>query len=121
MNMGAVDTHTMKADSLDSCLTLVADRRRRRLLNHLRHNGNGEASIDDLIDLLYQAETNHADGLQMSRDNLAIQLHHTHLPMLTDHGVVEHDHERGTITYRPDEPIMTVLDGLPEEPALANP
>ena len=111
----------MNGDSLDACLTLVADRRRRRLLEHLRHNGNGEVQLDDLVDHLYEAEPAAADDRQMSRDQLAIQLFHIHLPKLADHGVVEHDHERGTIEYRPDEQIEAVLDGLPEEPSLANP
>jgi len=110
----------MNGDSLDASLTLVADRHRRRLLEHLRHNGNGEVQIDDLVDHLSQAEPA-ADGRQMSRDQLAIQLTHVHLPKLADHGVIEHDHERGTIEYRPDEQIEAVLEGLPEEPSLANP
>ena len=111
----------MNANSLDACLTLVADRRRRRLLEHLRHDGNGESRIDDLVDRLYQAEPATADGRQMSQDQLATQLYHSHLPKLADHGVIEHDRERGTIEYRPDEQIEAVLDGLPKEPSLANP
>ena len=111
----------MNGDSLDACLTLVADRHRRRLLEHLQHNGNGEVRIDDLVDQLYQAEQAAADDRQVSRDQLAIQLNHSHLPKLADHGVIEHDHERGTIAYRPDEQIEAVLEGLPEEPSLTNP
>jgi len=111
----------MNGNSLDACLTLVADRRRRRLLEHLQHNGNGEVRIDDLVDQLYRAESAAADDRQMSRDQLAIQLNHSHLPKLADHGVIEHDHERGTIKYRPDDQIEAVLDGLPEEPSLASP
>jgi len=111
----------MNANGLDACLTLVADRRRRKLLEHLRHNGNGEVQIDDLVDQLYQVESAATDDRQMSQDQLATQLHHSHLPKLADHGVIEHDRERGTIEYRPDEQIEAVLDGLPKEPSLANP
>jgi hypothetical protein len=111
----------MNGDNLDACLTLVADRHRRRLLKHLRHNGNAEVQINDLVDQLYQAELAAADDRQMSRDQLAIQLNHSHLPKLADHGVIEHDHERETIEYRPDEQIEAVLEGIPEEPSLANP
>jgi len=111
----------MNANSLDACLTLVADRRRRKLLEHLRHNGNGEVQIDDFVDQLYQVESAATDDRQMSQDQLATQLHHSHLPKLADYGVIEHDRERGTIEYRPDEQIEAVLDGLPKEPSLANP
>ena len=111
----------MNGDSLSTCLALVANQRRRRLLEHLRHNGNSEVQIDDLVDRLYQAGSAAADDRQMSRDELAIQLHHSHLPKLADHGVVEHHHERGIVEYQADEQIESVLDGLPEEPSLANP
>jgi len=111
----------MNPGSLDACLALVADRRRRRLLEHLRHNGNGAVRIDDLVDRLYRAEAAAADDRQVSRNQLAIDLNHAHLPKLADHGIVEHDHDRGRIEYRPDEQIEAVLDGLPEEPSLINP
>ena len=111
----------MNDDSLDACLELVADRRRRRLIEHLRHNGNGETPIDDLIDQLHQAEPDIADERQMNRDQLAIQFTHCHLPKLADHGIIEHDPDHGTIEYRPDEQFEAVLDGVPEEPSLANP
>ena len=111
----------MNANSLDACLTLVSDRHRRRLLDYLQHNGNGEVQIDDLVDQLYQVESAATDDRQMSQDQLATQLYHSHLPKLADHGVIEHDDERGTVEYRPDEQIEAVLDGLPTEPSLANP
>ena len=111
----------MSGDSLDSCLRLVADRRRRRVLEHLRHDDGGDVRIDDLVDQLYRAEPATADDRQASRDQLAIRLYHTHLPKLADHGVVELDPERGTIAYRPDERIEAVLDELPVEPTFVNP
>ncbi len=111
----------MNSDSLDSSLILVANQRRRRLINHLRHNGNEEVRIDHLVDQLHQAEPASADDREKSRDQLAIQLNHVHLPKLADHGVIDHDHERGTIEYQPDEQIEAVLDGLPEEPSVTNP
>ena len=111
----------MNNDSFDACLALVADRRRRRLLEQLRHNGNGEMPIDDLVDQLHQADTDFAGERQMNRNQLTVELHHCHLPKLSDHGIIEHDQDRGTIEYRPDEQIEAVLDGLPEEPSLTNP
>jgi hypothetical protein len=110
----------MNGDSLNACLALVADQRRRRLLKHLQHNGNSKVQVDDLVDRLYQAGTAEADDRQMSRDELATQLHHSHLPKLTDFGVIEHDHDCGTIEYRPDKQIEAVLNGLSEEPSLAD-
>ena len=110
----------MNGDSLDSSLTLVANQHRRRLINHLRHNGNTEVRIDELVDQLHQASPIAADDRQKSRNQFAIQLNHTHLPKLAENGVIEHNHERGTIEYQPDTQIEAVLDGLPEEPSVVN-
>jgi spore cortex formation protein SpoVR/YcgB (stage V sporulation) len=107
----------MNETTLDRCLALVADRRRRRLLEHLQHTG--EVQIDDLVDRLYQAEAA-ADDRQTSRKQLAVHLNHTHLPKLAEYGVVDHDHDRGTVEYRPDAQIEAVLNGLPEEPSPAS-
>jgi DNA-binding transcriptional ArsR family regulator len=118
---GVPEWNIMNGDSLDACLGLVADRHRRRLLEHIRHEGDGEVRIDHLVDHLSRAEPAAAGDRRPSRDQLAIQLNHVHLPKLADHGVVEHDRERGTIEYRPDEQLEAVLDGLPEELSFANP
>ena len=77
--------------------------------------------VDDLVDRLHQAGPGGADARRMDRDRLAIQLNHCHLPKLADHGIVEHDRDRGTTEYRPDEQIEAVLDELPEEPSLTDP
>ena len=111
----------MNDDSFDACLALVANRRRRRLLEQLRHTENGEMPIDDLVDQLHQADPDFAGERQMDRNQLTVELNHCHLPKLSDHGIVEHDQDRGTIEYRPDEQTEAVLDGLPEEPSLTNP
>lgn len=116
--MGVIASNTMNGDSLDTCLALVTDQRRRRLLEHLRHNGNSEVQIDELVERLYQAGPATADDGQMSRDQLAIQIHHAHLPKLANHGVIKHHRERGTVEYQVDTQIESVLDGLPEEPSL---
>ena len=110
----------MNDDGFDACLALVADRRRRRLIEHLRHDSNEEIRIDDLIDQLQQAEPDIAGERQMNREQLAIQVIHYHLPKLADHGIVERDPDHGTIEYRPDEQVEAMLDGLPEEPSLTN-
>lgn len=111
----------MNDDSLDVCLALVADSRRRRLIEHLRHDRTGETPIDELLDRLHRAERDTDDERRMNRDQLAVRLNHCHLPKLVDHGVVDHDPDRETIEYRPDERMEAVLDGLPEEPSLTNP
>lgn len=111
---------TMTEHSLDALLQLVADRRRRLAIRHLRHEANGKTTIDDLVDQLYNGGSD-ADDRPPDRKQLAIQLCHAHLPKLADHGVVEFDPENGAIWYQPDEQVETVLDSLPDELSIASP
>lgn len=110
----------MTTNGLDACLGLVADRCRREIINQLRHNGNGQTTIDDLVDRLNQGKQAAGKGRSPDRDALAIQIYHTHLPKLADFGVVDYEPERGTVHYQPDEQVEAVLDSLPEEVAAAN-
>lgn len=109
----------MDSDCLDNRLQLVADRDRRMLLHALRHEANGKAQIDDLVDQLL--EDGPATEPPSDRSQLTTQLYHAHLPKLADHGVVEYDHEEGTIEYQPDGQLEAVLASLPDEMPAASP
>ena len=110
----------MTGRSLDTLLRLVTDRRRRQAIHHLRHEPNGKTTIDGLVDRLHNGGLD-ADDQPTDREQLAIQLYHTHLPKLVDHGVVEFEPKNGAIRYQPDEQFETVLDSLPGEPSLTSP
>jgi hypothetical protein len=107
--------------NLDACLRLVADRHRRRVIQHLRQQADRATTLDDLVDQMHGRASDAKDGPPQDREALAIQLHHTHLPQLADHGVVEFEHTTGAVRYQPDEQVETVLDSLPEEVSLPNP
>ena len=111
---------TMTERSFDAFLQLMANRRRRQAIHHLRHEANGNTTIDDLVDRLHNGGSD-ANDLPTDREQLAVQLYHAHLPKLADHGVVEFEPENGAIRYRPDEQFETVLDSLPDELSLARP
>ncbi|WP_425604187.1 DUF7344 domain-containing protein [Halobellus salinisoli] len=110
----------MTERSLDTVLQLVADRHRRQTIHHLRHEANGKATIDEVVDRLHNGRSD-ADGQTIDREQLAVQLCHAHLPKLADHGVVEFDPENRTVRYRPDDQFETILDVLPDEQPLASP
>jgi hypothetical protein len=103
----------MSNDSLDTILKLVANRHRRQILAYVRHSDTHTVRIDTLVEQLYQAEP--SGDRQLTRTQLTMQLTHTHLPKLAGHGLIDHNHDQGTITYHPDERIERVLDGLPIE------
>lgn len=109
----------MSSLSLDACLNLIADRDRRRLIQHLRQNGNEETAIDTLVDQLNGSAQAPAEDRPPDRSQLTTQIHHIHLPKLAEYGVVEYEPERGTVRYSSNEQVEAVLDSLPEEFATA--
>lgn len=110
----------MTNHSLDGRLQLVADRHRRQVIDHLRREENGATTFDDLVDQLHGGGSSSGDDPPRDRDALAIELHHTHLPKLAAHGVVEYEHRGGTVRYQPDEQVETVLDSLAGDAQLPN-
>ena len=105
--------YVMKGDPLDECLELVADRNRRRIIQHLRNVTEREVDIDTLIDHLHDGEPISV-AERPSRTQTSIQLHHDHLPKLEYHGVIEYESEREVVRYRSDAEIESILDSLQE-------
>ena len=105
----------MSGTDLDARLELAANRRRRNIIHQLRHTGNGLTTIRTLVDRLHRGERAAGKDRPPGREELAIQVYHSHLPKLADHGVVEYDPERGTVQYLFDERLEAVVDSLPEE------
>lgn len=105
----------MTNHSLDACLQVVADRHRRRVIHHLRHESNGTTTFDDLVDQVHSRGSDSKNSPPQDREELALQLQHTHLPKLADHGLIEFELGSGAVRYHPDEQVETVLDSLPRE------
>ena len=97
----------MTSHLLDESLRLLAHRYRRMVLRELRRSPDGTASFEDVLDRL------HEEVPDTERSELAIDLRHTHLPKLADHGVLEYDRRSGAVRYEPDENVETLLDALP--------
>lgn len=110
----------MTNQSLDACLDLVSDGRRRRVIQHLRHETDGTTTVEDLVDRIHHGGSASDDRIR-DRERLAIQLHHAHLPKLQDHGVVEYDPGNGAVRYQPSDQLEEVLDSLSEELSLPSP
>lgn len=104
----------------DACLEVIAHRHRRHVIRHLRHGAGDATTLEELIDCLHDSVSDYKNGPLPDQEELAIQLRHTHLPTLAEHGLIEFDLRSGTIRYHPDEQVETVLDSLPREVALPN-
>lgn len=91
---------------VDQLLRLLADGSRRRLLSELAERPDGSLTVDELrMSLLVDSDLS---GRQIQQE-----LHHRHLPALSDAGLVsmEEDHVR----YRPDpraEQLLATIDAI---------
>ncbi|MEF8824726.1 MAG: ArsR family transcriptional regulator [Halapricum sp.] len=110
----------MANHGLDACLQLVADRNRRRIIHSLRREADGITTFDDLVDQLHSCDSDSRNDTLRNREQLALRLHHTHLPKLADHDIVEFERSTGIVRYHPDERVETVLDSLPGDVSLPN-
>lgn len=109
----------MATNDLDACLRLIGDRRRRRMLRYMRSSQTEVATVEELIDELAESQEEQQFEEETKRKRLAVQLAHTHLPVLADEGVVAYDRDDGTVRYQENERIESVLDALPEDPQSA--
>jgi hypothetical protein len=98
----------MAAITLDGCLETVSDRSRRDIIRVLQSDTGGETTLERLAERFADEEG--------GRVQAAIALHHQHLPKLAATGVVDYDSDSGTVRYRPNEGVETLLDVLSAEP-----
>lgn len=91
--------------------------RRRQVLRVLIENGDSGIDLDQLISALLEQEQAE-DGPQASDPaQLALTLHHLHLPKLAQAGIIEYDARSHAIRYHPDERIESITHSIKEEMA----
>lgn len=84
------DTRQTTELPIDATLEILAQRERRYILSYVVDSSEKVASIDELVEHIVQAETERTDEVP-NRDCLESSLYHTHLPQLTDAGLLEYD------------------------------
>ena len=102
---------------LDTCLKLVSDRQRRCVLQPVRNRPTESVAFDTLVEAVAHAERDSEAETDPKDGQIAVQLSHSHLPQLADHGIIDYDRDSGTIRYESDERIESLLDSLSEETA----
>lgn len=90
----------MTASGLDTYLEILADERRRQVIQRLRTDGDST-----LEELATSVDGEHAE-------RLADDLHHNHLPRLAAHGIVEYDTRSGYVRYDPDPELEAIVDAV---------
>lgn len=106
---------------VDTCLQLVSDQQRRCVLQHLRNRPAERIAVEALTEAVAHTEYSDEAKAEREREQIAIQLSHTHLPRFADHGVIDYDREGGTVRYQPNERVESLLDSLPQEALAVSP
>lgn len=82
---------------------LLRSSRRRFVLGYLLGEDQ-PLSVEELVEAVTDWEFGE-DATERNREDVAISLHHAHLPRMADLGVVEYDRETGTVEER-DDPLL---------------
>lgn len=92
---------------IDAALRALADEHRRLTIQFLMEAPEETASFDELRDHV----TAHSSGDSGPRE-VAIRLHHVHLPLLADADIVDYDPRSETVRYRTDSLVESVLSSI---------
>lgn len=100
---------TIDERTVDAVFDALADDHRRDLLAYLRDAS--EASVEELATFVQRQ----ADGARRGNDgnDLAVRLHHVHLPKLADADLVEYDRNAGRVEYVGGSEIAELLAAEP--------
>lgn len=95
--------------SLDSLLDILANARRRYLLEYLWEQPENVGSFEEATNYTI-TKVAQKQGRQPNHDDVQVDLHHHHLPKLADAGVIEFDIRSQTIRYHEHERLETAYD-----------
>ena len=79
---------------------VLSNARRRRTLQLLKKERGG-AELRTLAELIAEAESGESPPPRNIQKSVYSSLHQTHLPKLDEHGIVDYDRDRKTITLTP--------------------
>jgi len=99
----------MTDEGSDPVYRCLANEHRRTVLACLRDWEDQAVSLDDLVDAVVERETNSPTP---DSETVAIELYHSHLPMLATHGVIDFDERTETIRYSGHSEIERILDAM---------
>lgn len=98
--------------SLESIYETLQNRRRRLVLHYLRDAPDGVAQVGAVKERVHEWEAggSRTAGIDSDDGALVTALHHVHLPMLAERGIIDFDWRTKTIRYRPDDTLEAHLD-----------
>lgn len=94
---------------VDERLGVLDQYERRCVIRFLRETETGEASMSDVVSHLQKQEE-----MADTAEEIAVTLHHNHVPKLASIDAFEFDSEREVVRYRGDDLVETLIDATPE-------
>ena len=94
--------------SIETLCKLLSDTHRRHILLYLSQHPKATISREMLLDHLVNVNDRAKKGTH--RRQLTVRLHHVHLPMLADHGLIEYDKIANSISYTAEPGVEKMLD-----------
>lgn len=110
---GSADQSPEVPLSLDAVLEILANERRRYLLEYLWEQPGDVESFEAVTEHTV-TELRRKRGCQPDRTDIRIGLQQHHLPKLADAGVIEYDVRSQTIRYRGDERLEALYERIRE-------
>lgn len=98
--------------TLTQIFTVLANHRRRVMLECFRQFGES-VERSDLVDRVAAYESD-SETPEEIREQVAMDIHHNHLPRLTDLGLVEYDDRSTTIRYYGHPLLEAILEAAIE-------
>lgn len=94
---------------VDKTLKILGDPLRRDIIDCCASSPEQIVDVDELVDTVAGARG------ETDRDELLIAMHHHHLPLLAETGVIDFDPQGGQLRYNPDELVETWLRRIHSE------
>lgn len=95
----ATDRGSVELSESDRHLLLAVERRRVAL--DVLTNGSTPIFLDDLAVAVAEREANECVASEENVERVAVSLHHNHLPMMEDFGVVDYDPDERLVIRNP--------------------
>ena len=109
----------MDPSSLDDVFRALAASRRRAICRYFESSGDDDADFDELVDFVVETErAERTDDRPDHRQEVAVDLHHVHLPLLSEADVVEFDPIGGSVRYVGDDRVDLILAEISNGDAL---
>lgn len=102
--------------SVDTLFEILSKRRCRLVLSHLETAPVDVVELDDLVDHVVEREAAAGvDAIDDHRRQVAMTLHHRHLPRLAVTTLLDYDARSKTVRYWGDDRVATYLDAFRSE------